>query len=169
MSDEFELPKEIHELVAARNKLQKIFAAECLSFTFDGKLVGDIGEALAAKWYGVNLSNTNEKGIDGYTSDGSKSVQVKATGTNRGPVFRPSDKQADYLLFFELDFDNAVWRTVFNGPEKIARRYLPHSFSKKDKNQRMITANRIRKANDEVEACDPVSYTHLTLPTKRIV
>ena len=61
-----------------------------LHFILDGKLVGDIGEAVAAEMFGLKLVPGGGTGIDGHTSDG-RTVQVKATGTGRGPVFRQVD------------------------------------------------------------------------------
>ncbi|MFS8051597.1 hypothetical protein QD357_02105 [Rhizobium sp. BR 317] len=141
------------ELIAARNKLRDHYDAVLrqnhseevkLHFTFDGNLVGDLGEALAVKHFGVRLVETkSHPGIDGYTIDGTSTVQVKATGTKRGPAFRKTETRADYLLFFEIDFENGQAQVVFNGPEHYATSKLPKEFS----NQRMLSANAIREAN----------------------
>lgn len=61
----------------------------------------------------------NGTGIDGHAPDG-RSVQVKASGTNRGPAFRMVDTRADHLLFFYLDIDLCTAKLLFNGPEHIA-------------------------------------------------
>jgi len=66
-------------------------------------LVGDIGEAVAAELFGVKLSARDGTGIDGHAPDG-RSVQVKASGSNRGPAFRVVDTRADHLLFLSFDF-----------------------------------------------------------------
>ncbi len=63
-------------------------------------------------------------------------MQVKATGTARGPAFRLSETRADHLLFFDLDFEAACGTVVFNGPEHVATRTLPETFD----NQRMVSA-----------------------------
>jgi hypothetical protein len=83
---QFPLPPVIRELVVARNNLRNHYAASGLSFTLDGNLVGDFGEALAADICGLKLVARNGTGIDGHALD-SRSVQVKASGTNRGPPF----------------------------------------------------------------------------------
>jgi hypothetical protein len=54
--------------------------------------------------------------------------------------------KADHLLFFDLDFERAFGTVVFNGPDRLATRYLPIEFN----NQRMISASLIRRANEEV-------------------
>ena len=96
----FDLPQEIADMVHARNRLRAYYnksladsgSAVELKFTFDGNLVGDLGEALAVQQFGIKLVETSStEGIDGYTDDGKYTVQVKATGTGRGPAFRQTD------------------------------------------------------------------------------
>lgn len=151
---DFDLPQSIAALVEARNGVRKHYRAvmeerNCdvaLKFTLDGNLVGDIGEALAVELFGVRLVDTAATaGIDGFTPDG-KTVQVKATGTGRGPAFRRTETKADHLLFFELDFEKARGVVVFNGPERYATSHLPGEFT----GQRMISAKKIRGADREV-------------------
>lgn len=155
---EFKLPPVVAELVEAREKLKAHYTAMLqqqdsdaeLRFTFDGNLVGDIGEALAAEFFGVRLVKAkSHEAIDGYTLDG-RSIQVKATGTGRGPAFRDVQKKADFLLFFDLNLAGGTGMVVFNGPQHYATAKLPASF----KNQRSLTANQIRQADSEVKASE---------------
>lgn len=142
----FRLPAAIADLVAARNSLREHYRSVDLKFTLDGNLVGDLGEALAVELFNVKLEpRRSTAGIDGHALDG-RSVQVKATGTGRGPAFRRTETKADHLLFFDLDFERAFGTVVFNGPDRLATRYLPIEFN----NQRMISASLIRRANEEV-------------------
>ena len=60
-----EMPQEIRELFKARQSLLKRYShitnrkgEPRLGFTFDGNLVGDIGEALAVEYFGVTLDET---------------------------------------------------------------------------------------------------------------
>ena len=154
----FKLPTAIEDLVASRNKLRDHYQAMLeakggtaqLHFTFDGNLVGDIGEALAAELFGIRLIDTKStEGIDGYAPDG-RTVQVKATGTGRGPAFRQTQTRADHLLFFDLDLEALTGTVVFNGPEHIAISRLPVSFS----GQRSLTAKQIRNADRDVSDKD---------------
>jgi hypothetical protein len=117
MNTTFPLPPAIASLIAARNALRshyrEILVARGstleLSFTLDGNLVGDIGEALSVELFGIRLVDAKSVvGIDGYTPDG-RTVQVKATGRGRGPAFRFTETRADHLLFFDLDFEGAVF------------------------------------------------------------
>lgn len=147
----FPLPASIAELVNARDRVRDHYRAVLaskgsqidLAFTLDGNLIGDIGEALAAEIFDVKLVETRSTvGIDGYAPDG-RTVQVKATGTGRGPAFRCTELCAQHLLFFDLDFAEATVTVVFNGPEHYVRQYLPESFA----NQRSLSRNQIRQAD----------------------
>lgn len=143
---EFKLPLAIADLVAARNKLRNHYKAVGLKFTLDGNLVGDLGEAIAVELFGLRLVDARSMaGIDGYAPDG-RTVQVKATGTGKGPAFRQTETKADHLLFFDLDFENARGLVVFNGPERVAAASLPTFFP----NQRSLTKGQIRTADTRV-------------------
>ena len=121
-----------------------------LGFTFDGNLVGDIGEALAVEYFGVTLDETRStEGID--ETVGEVTVQVKATGTLRGPAFRPTKLGADYLLFFCINFEMGIAEVVFNGPEKLA---ICGLFKDGVVTQRMVTRSRIVKQDGEVNQQD---------------
>lgn len=149
--DTFALPPAIADLLEARNKLRRHYEAILraqgsdveLPFTLDGNLVGDIGEAIATELFGVRLVATKStEGFDGHALDG-RTVQVKATGTKRGPAFRKTETRADHLLFFCLDFENATGSIAYNGPEHYVTHYLPDTFS----GQRMVSRAQIRQAD----------------------
>lgn len=110
----FSLPPAITELLAARNSLRAEYKHLGLQFTLDGNLVGDIGEALAAELFGVQLELRCVAGVDGFAADG-RSVQVKAIGRGRGPAFRMGETHADHLLFFSLNFESSEGTISFNG------------------------------------------------------
>lgn len=163
----FPLPPAIADLIAARNKVRDHYQAALrnqgsaveLKFTLDGNLVGDIGEAIAAELFGVTLVETKStEGIDGYAPDG-RTVQVKATGTGRGPAFRCTETRADHLLFFDLDFETAKGHVVFNGPEHYAMKYLPVAFD----NQRSLTRKQIRDADLHVAPEERLSTRSIPL------
>ena len=136
------MPPVVKELVAARNRLREHYKSAGLKFTLDGNLVGDIGEAIAAELFGIKLVAANGTGIDGHAADG-RSVQVKATGTGRGPVFRHVDTRADHLLFFDIDFENLKGEVIFNGPEHIALTKMPEAWI----GQRPVSKVQIRAAD----------------------
>lgn len=156
MMTRFALPPDIAELIAARDKVRGHYAQKLramgsnveLSFTLDGNLIGDLGEALAADLFGITLVETkSHEAIDGFTPDG-RSVQVKATGTRRGPAFRQTETRADHLIFLDLDLENATGEIVYNGPEHYAVAMLPEVFV----GQRSLTRGQIRAADLLVRA-----------------
>lgn len=144
---EFELPTEIQPLLAARDRLRQRYASSGLRFTLDGNLVGDIGEAVAAEFFGIELNSRCGPAIDGFAPGPErKSVQVKASGTFRGPAFRKQEVGADYLLFFHFDFDRRVGMVIFNGPERIALEKMPSTWS----GQRMVALGYLRQKDAAV-------------------
>jgi hypothetical protein len=152
----FELPPAIADLVAARNSLRRHYLEALrrrgieveLKFTLDGNLVGDLGEAIAVELFGIQLVETKStKGIDGYAPDRKTTVQIKATGTGRGPAFRQSETRADHLLFFDLDFERASGTVVYNGPEHLAVTLLPKVFA----GQRSLSRKQICDADTKVK------------------
>lgn len=147
----FVLPPDIAGLIAARNAVRDHYAKKLralgstveLSFTLDGNLIGDLGEALAVDLFDIKLVETkSHEAIDGFTPDG-RTVQVKATGTGRGPAFRQTETRADHLIFLDLDLENAVGEIVYNGPEHYAVAMLPEVFA----GQRSLTPGQIRAAD----------------------
>lgn len=141
----FVLPPLIRELIVARNRIREHYVDSGLSFTLDGNLIGDLGEAIAAEIFGLKLVARNGTGIDGHAPDG-RSVQVKASGTKRGPAFRMVDIRAKHLLFFHLDLDACTADLIFNGPEEIALMGLNKPWN----GQRMVSVQRIREADAQV-------------------
>ena len=152
MVDRVVLPIQIHKLVQARNELKERYAATNLRFTLDGNLVGDLGEALAHEVFKIRLTKRSSEGIDGYAPDG-RSVQIKASGTARGPVFRNTQMRADHLVFFHFDYDNCSAEIVYNGPEHSVIALLPSSWE----GQRMASITKVRAANKLVRDIDRLS------------
>jgi hypothetical protein len=92
-------------------QLKKEFPGK--EFTIDGRLVGDIGEVIAALEYDIKLYDVLVSGYDGETSDGRR-VQVKATFKN-SLTFRTVP---DYYLGFKL-FEDGRYEEIYNGPGRI--------------------------------------------------
>lgn len=138
----FKLPPVITDLLLARNRLRDHYRSAALDFTLDGNLIGDIGEAVAAELFDLKLSPRNGTGIDGHAPDG-RSVQVKATGTNRGPAFRMVDTRADHLLFLVFDLENLKGEVVYNGPEEPVIKLLPTSWV----GQKTVSMAQMRRAD----------------------
>ncbi len=100
------------------NNLKETFPNR--AFTIDGRLVGDIGEVIAALEYDIVLHTTSQPDHDGNTSDGRK-VQIKAT-------FKDSltfKTVPDYFLGFKL-FQNGNFEEIYNGPGKLIYEKYKH-------------------------------------------
>ena len=165
----FALPTAISDLVAARDVVRDhykqvlaIRGSEVeLRFTLDGNLVGDLGEAIAVELFGIRLVETKAtEGIDGYAPDGVTTVQIKATGTGRGPAFRNTQTRADHLLFFDLDFDASRVTVVYNGPEHYAFALLPSGFT----SQRSLSRNQIVEADTRIPASERLPLLNSYVP-----
>lgn len=153
--DKLELPHEVKALFNARNQLRdamnsgiaRIGSEVQLKFTLDGNLVGDIGEALSVINFGIRLVDTaSHPGIDGYAPDG-RSVQVKATATGRGAAFRQTEFEANHLIVFDLDLENATAMVLFNGPESYIRELLPKPIV----GQRSVSRSQLLKADAKLQ------------------
>jgi hypothetical protein len=143
---EFRLPAEVRPLTEARIAVRDYYRRKGLNleFTFDGNLVGDLGEACAVEEYGMTLVKAKSNaGFDGYAPDG-RTIQVKAKGpTTKSIAFTYSEAQANHLLVLELDFDRGIGRAVYNGPEHYVREFLP---SEPWKGQERVSLSRLRQA-----------------------
>jgi hypothetical protein len=129
MKATFRMEQAVKDFVKAHRRLCKHYEKTGLTFTLDGKLVGDLAEVMAAELFGLTLRKDRIAGVDCHTRNG-RSVQVKATGTARkGPAFTPGEGRADQLIFLRLDFDNATGTIAYNGPEAPIRRLLPVGFT----------------------------------------
>jgi hypothetical protein len=114
----YELPVEVRHLVHARNELRRRYVAYGLSFTPDGNLVGDLGEAIAAELFDLQLApRRGLKGIDAHTKEAApRSVQIKATGRGDSLIFTHTDAPADLLIGLVLDYEREQVEVVYNGP-----------------------------------------------------
>jgi hypothetical protein len=119
------LPEVIRDLWRAQQALVNHYSSTKLKFTLDGRLVGDIAEALALEYFDLVLPPKRTGGVDALTRNG-RTVQVKATGkVNSGPAFTPGVGFADHLLFFRIDFTSNTASVAYNGPEAPVRSLLP--------------------------------------------
>jgi hypothetical protein len=120
-----ELPAVIKNLWTAQQALAEYYNDTGLKFTLDGRLVGDIAEAIALQHFNLLLPQSRTGGVDAITPTG-KTVQVKATGNPKsGPAFTPGRGCADYLLFFAINFEANTASVIYNGPEAPVRALLP--------------------------------------------
>lgn len=166
---EFRLPPEVRPLSEARIAVRDHYRRKGLNleFSFDGNLVGDFGEACAVEEYGMRLVEARSNaGFDGYSPDGTKTVQVKAKGPSTKQIaFSYSETQADHLLVLELDFDGGTGRAIYNGPEHYVREFLP---KEPWKGQKAVSVSKLRKAAIRIVDGErlPMVRTSLLEPTR---
>ncbi len=104
--------KEIKELLAITKKLRDQYKHLGKQFTLDGKLVGDIGEVLAAEKYGLVLYSDNTPIYDGYEISTGKQVQIKASFKEN--CYFPARHVPDYFLAIHI-LETGEIEELYNG------------------------------------------------------
>ena len=94
------LPQLVNDLWHSQQELAKHYAHTGLKFTLDGRLVGDIAEALALEHFELCLPPKRTKGVDALTATG-HSVQVKASGLD--PDGHPNSPVCGHLKLPHLN------------------------------------------------------------------
>jgi hypothetical protein len=123
--DTFSLPSVVTALWKSHQELVKHYKSTPLKFTLDGRLVGDIAEALAVEKFNLVFPENRTAGVDALTEN-HETVQIKATGSsNKGPAFSAGVGAAKYLIFFQLDFEAGKAVVIYNGLEEPVRQFLP--------------------------------------------
>jgi hypothetical protein len=98
--------------------LQKQFSQRL--FTIDGRLVGDIGEIIAATEFDIKLDDKGRAVHDGETSD-RRLVQIKATFQDQ-LTFKTTP---ELYLGFKL-FRDGGHEVIFNGPGQVIFNHFSH-------------------------------------------
>jgi hypothetical protein len=109
-------------------------------FTLDGRLVGDIGEMLAAQYLELTLDETQRRGHDGFTTIAGqqREVQVKC---RKASTLIGFSSVPDLLVVIAFSEDWTEWEIVFNGEgTPIRERALAAEFE-------VDSEDRIRKGN----------------------
>ena len=107
--------EEIKQLLAITQKLKVRYEHLNKRFTLDGKLVGDIGEVLAAEKYGLELFKENTEIHDAKEIATGRLIQIKSSF--KGNSFFPfgKERQPHYFLSLHLSEDGEITE-LFNGP-----------------------------------------------------
>jgi len=125
-----------------------------LNFSLDGKLVGDIGEALVSEKFDIDLYSENAHVYDGEQRSTKKKVQIKASMAYNFSY--PFDKDLDHYIAVHIEPTGEL-EVLYNGPGKPINDFLK---SRKRKTYRdiwyTITANHLRMLNDDVEEKDRI-------------
>lgn len=105
--DKQAFPKHLRAIYDAVDALEAMFPGR--HFTPDGHMVGSLGEALAAYYYGIELSQASAECHDGTCEN--RQVQVKATQGNRVSI----TSEPEHLLVLRLKRDGSFVEE-YNGP-----------------------------------------------------
>jgi len=144
----------VRELYAIQSRLREAFPSR--RFSLDGKLVGDLGEVIAAERYGLKLvDNPSTKGHDAIRidTDGTRRrVEIKATQveTDRPVIaFSPTvlEDPPDELIVLVIQLDGSV-EEAYNGPASPILAELRGSGDK----QRQISLATLRRIRDDLGA-----------------
>jgi hypothetical protein len=117
--------QEIKQLFKITSSLKEKYKETGRDFTLDGKLVGDIGEVLAAEKYGLRLLGKGSRKYDAEEIATGRSVQIKSTF--KGYCYFPHDFVPDYFLSVMIK-ENGDLEEIFNGPGK----FVVDNYIKKD-------------------------------------
>lgn len=149
------LPRIIREFISIHHLVVNEWQHTGLKFTLDGRLVGDIAEAVAAQEFCLKFPSKRTPGVDLLTLDG-KTVQVKARGIGKGPAFSPGKGRAHFLIFMLLYFDEAKAEIVYNGLEAPVREMLPQEFTgtKRVSLKDIVGLNEIQKERVPMQSKD---------------
>ena len=83
-------------------------------FTLDGRLVGDIGEMLAAQYLDLTLDDTQRRGHDGFTTIAGVEYQVQVKCRKAAPMVNFSTVP-ELLVVIVFSKNWTEWEIVYNG------------------------------------------------------
>ncbi len=115
----------IKKILDGIEHLKEIYGDTGRKFSMDGRMVGDIGEVIAANVYDIKLTKGIEKGHDALW--GNKKVQIKATYGNGSLGFSKQYKDMYYIglqLFKEPDTNGRIYKEIYNGAGAAIYNYL---------------------------------------------
>lgn len=104
--------QEIKQLLSITKLLKEKYKR---SFSLDGRLVGDIGEVLAAEKYGLELLSENTFRYDAKEIATSRMVQIKASFKNNSYFPFGENKLPDCFLSINI-LENGDIEELYNGP-----------------------------------------------------
>ena len=103
-----EIAKALESIFSGISHLKDSFPSR--QFTIDGRLVGDIGEVIAAMVYDIELDEVSQPDYDGTISTGGR-VQIKATFQD-ALTFKTIP---EYYLGIKIH-KNGSFEEIYNGP-----------------------------------------------------
>lgn len=148
--------EEIKQLLAITQKLKDKYIHLNKNFSLDGKLVGDIGEVLAAEKYGLELLPENTIIHDSVEIATGRMVQIKASFKYYSYFPFKDDKVPDYFLSIQIHEDGQI-EELFNGPGSfIVERYIKARKLKGDSTGYVLSVGLLRDLNKQVEPSEKI-------------
>lgn len=114
--------KEIQQLLDITASLKKQFEGK-LDFSLDGRLVGDIGEALVSEKFDIELYGKNEHRYDGFHRLTNKKVQIKASMGYNFNYHYPFNVDLEHYIAVHINTDGSL-EVIDNGPGKYINQFL---------------------------------------------
>lgn len=102
----------VDELVIAANHKQK-------KFTLDGRIMGDIGEVIAAYYFDIQLTEKMEKGFDAKIKSGPNEgakVEIKCRKHSAGMGFH---KDPAYIIIIEMSKTESTFELIYAGSAEV--------------------------------------------------
>jgi hypothetical protein len=130
MSDQ--IGKALEALLSGRDQLRRAHRSHLdgsalgdhrqeMTFALDGRLVGDIGELIAAEVFCIDLLGHGERNVDAVTTtEPRRRVQIKTTFQTDSLAIKHG---SDYFIGLQLN-DAGRFRVVYNGPARRVMDYL---------------------------------------------
>jgi hypothetical protein len=143
----------IQELYKTQKTLQDLFQ---LPFTLDGKIVGDIGEAIVMQTFGLSRHPENTKTHDLRSPDQRMNIQVKTTqnkGRSHTVGMGWTTEIPDHLFVLEINRDGS-YVVVFDGPGTHIKKFRQEHPKRKSLD---MSTNHLRDLNSKVRETERLS------------
>lgn len=127
------------------NELEAMFNRP---FTPDGHMVGSIGEALVAHYYGLTLTPPSTAGCDATVAG--KRVEIKATQGNR-VAFRC---KPEHLIVIKINRDG-TFTEIYNGHGERVWVLVSHK-SMPSNGQHQVSLASLRRLNAAIDASERI-------------
>ena len=149
--------EEIKQLLAITKKLKEKYIHLNKQFSLDGKLVGDIGEVLAAEKYGLILLEENAPVHDAVEKATGRLVQIKSTFKSYSYFPCGDDRVPDYFLSVVISETGEITE-LFNGPGQfIVDHYITKNKLKPYRNSYYtLTKGILQRLNNVVDDKDKI-------------
>lgn len=146
---------EIKQLLEITKNLREKYKSYERGFSLDGKLVGDIGEVLAAEKYGLKLLKSNENKYDAIQIATNRQIQIKSS-FKYNFYFPLENNIPDYFLCVNIN-EQGELEEIYNGTgQKVWKEYIIKRGLKGYKTGYVLSCNLLKELNNTVSKEDKV-------------